>query len=953
MKFPEKIWLSCLVFFTLLLPIFLSAAPALAADLGAAQIRLNRQQTVENPVPILVTISPASLATEDEIEISVGSAWTISSTPSDFTVSTSNLPSGVTPYPGVATAIGVSGSVISFPTSDANVGTLYGFYITGGISQNPATGSGTGYQWQITTLDNGLAVDSAAPKVPIIESDQIAVTATVPADTNDLEADLSTITPGTLFNQDEEIVYEITYGSDLPYATNLTVQAEWQLGIISGQGSPTVEVVTYVNGSATDGFGNTAPVIDITNRTITWTLTNFPAHTLGQTVQFTLETGGYTGSSEVDFTVASRITAPTSTVDSEITRTYQYDTPESTPGSSDKKSCNELCSSDSECQSGFCRAESGRCRREENPANDKCDGLGIPPTSSPGSAGSDSSESPKIISHQITSITDSAVRIIATTEPETKLVIRYGTQVNQLSSRISSDAASRTHSFSLAELKPNTQYFYQFEILTNQGSLLSSLYSFTTAEVSTPADIDFTSTMFIIQGIPLFSSNLLGLGQIPILVMPRNSSLDAVVSFNNFGAIDTVFLELRSSGLNGNQGTSQNSYRSQLQEHSPGDYSGPLFAPDSAGWYDVYIQVRDEFGNVTETLIGKVHSTGPLQVLDTLSGKPIAGAKVLFKSYNPRIQIYSIIKSGSFLGENPLFTDESGKISIILPLGKYRAQVSANGYRTDNFDFTIGAKDSEVYPTIRLEPTSGIIVSAVRQQFDSAKSYFEKLIEQIALLQKSPQNFAVAVVIFQLMLAMGLLITFCAKSRIPILALPKYFFLLARETFFAKKSTAIVFHGLISDAETGMPLVRATIVAIDKIKNAVLSNSVTNKNGFFHIDFGRNSMMILISAIGYTPVTHMVNQDSVAKQQFFLKKNTTIKISKFVRFNRAIQKAIGYLFEPLLVLAVVSAVFISTQLGLLRVIPFIGYMLWVTALWILYLFEQQLYSTKSTQIPKK
>jgi len=98
--------------------------------------------------PILVILKPITAGTEASVGIAFASGYTISGTASNITVSTSSLPSsyhGLTPVvalPGVgAAASAVSGQNVTFATTNLTVGTVYGFYITGGITSPASSGS--------------------------------------------------------------------------------------------------------------------------------------------------------------------------------------------------------------------------------------------------------------------------------------------------------------------------------------------------------------------------------------------------------------------------------------------------------------------------------------------------------------------------------------------------------------------------------------------------------------------------------------------------------------------------------------------------------------------------------------------------------------------------------------------------------------------------------------------
>ena len=81
----------------------------------------------------------------------------------------------------------------------------------------------------------------------------------------------------------------------------------------------------------------------------------------------------------------------------------------------------------------------------------------------------------------------------------------------------------------------------------------------------------------------------------------------------------------------------------------------------------------------------------------------IENVKVIFYRYLPKQQIYELMSVQSLGIKNPVFTDFDGTLDLLLPKGKYRAEVSVLGYKTIENDFSIGLGENEVYPTIFLE----------------------------------------------------------------------------------------------------------------------------------------------------------------------------------------------------------------------------------------------------------
>ena len=182
-----------------------------AAGLTEASIRLDRMgggiAANTTTAKILVVAKAATVGTETTVKITwpTTSAFTVDATASNHTVSSASLPSTyqgetLVAWPGIATATLVATGDVTFPSTDLTVGTLYGFYVTGGIT-NPATGNAGTHLVTITTQATGPAtIDSQQVAVDTLSSatgDQVSVTATIPPSFNFAISD-SAIALGTL-----------------------------------------------------------------------------------------------------------------------------------------------------------------------------------------------------------------------------------------------------------------------------------------------------------------------------------------------------------------------------------------------------------------------------------------------------------------------------------------------------------------------------------------------------------------------------------------------------------------------------------------------------------------------------------------------------------------------------------------------------------------------------------
>lgn len=201
--------LAIYILLSLIVPTFIGKG--YAAPLTEASIRLDRmgESVAANATTakILVVFKPATTATEGKIVITwpVSSAFTSSATDADHTATTTGIPStyqgeALTAVPTLGTPGAETSGVVTYTSGDLTPGTLYGFYVTGGIT-NPASGNaGTHTVTIATTTAADAAIDSSTVAVDTLSSstgDQVTVTATVPATFNFAIQD-SAIALGTL-----------------------------------------------------------------------------------------------------------------------------------------------------------------------------------------------------------------------------------------------------------------------------------------------------------------------------------------------------------------------------------------------------------------------------------------------------------------------------------------------------------------------------------------------------------------------------------------------------------------------------------------------------------------------------------------------------------------------------------------------------------------------------------
>lgn len=214
----------------------------------------------------------STVGTETGVVIVFPLGWTISSTASNWTVTTTNLPvdpddnsTASTAWPGIGTATSVNGLSVQFPSTDLSTGTLYCFNFTGASSTiGSAANDQTG---QLKTNGGTPYVDTTNWAVSIVSSggDQITVTASVSA-TMSFSLSSNAISLGTLSTSSVTSgSVTMTVGTNAPdgflswvQGTNTTGGS----GLRSSVASSTITSAGSFDGAPTDLASNTGVVLD-------------------------------------------------------------------------------------------------------------------------------------------------------------------------------------------------------------------------------------------------------------------------------------------------------------------------------------------------------------------------------------------------------------------------------------------------------------------------------------------------------------------------------------------------------------------------------------------------------------------------------------------------------------------------------------------------------------------
>ncbi len=776
-------------FFWTLLIVLVSARGVIAANLGAT-IRLDSQNMGSTPLPILVLVKTSTAAVENQINVTAGNGWSVSNS---VVVSTTGLPNGVTPLPSIMTGIS-TGQKISFPCNDLTSGIKYGFFITSGISNNPNTVDNT---WVVATN-----ADSMKLNVPVLANDQITINGKVGAKASDFQLEINVDKTGYLAAGDE-LTYTINFGSYLLGPTKpLKISANWSRGTVDGSPSPSIDVVDYVVGSGSTGYGGVVPVVDIVNRKIEWTISSFPANTINQQLSFKLKvTDTYSGSNNVNFEVQSLLSgANVVTTNTSVNSVFKPAVVALTPTSAPEPTTISTA----------------------NPST------AVTPTTSP-------SLGLKIESVEMVNLNDSGASILVKSNlAPTELKLIYGDSIVNLAKSVISLNKLTSDTILIDGLKPGTTYFFKVVEKQADGDLIySDIFTFKTAIKSDAPVVDKQSLLVSLNNtIVLDSSQEIESVNSVVIIPSQNFSVRIKIAGSE--KIKSAKLMLRNArvlGISTVMAAEPSSQSVDLTQLSGGGFVGMLASPTVTGDYDLVLRVEDTNGNIVENIIGRVRVLEPIMVLDE-NGLPVENAQIFIYRQNEKTKVFEPISVGLGL-QNPSFTEPNGKLNLALPKGKYKIEVSEVGFEPQTIEFAVGINDGDIFPKVILKQTKISFSNKVKYYQQIAGNVAEYSSNYLATVTESRRFFdLVAVVIGLLGAVIGWI--FLAKGRnLKWWMLPW----LLKHTLIIFEGKAILFklRGQIIDEINNEPVSKAIINLIDGTNNQIIGKTTTNIIGEFEM----------------------------------------------------------------------------------------------------------------------
>ncbi len=879
--------------------------PLFAGDLTNTYLRLDRQAISTSTGGLVCATTPSSdNGAEDSLQVIFPSGFSVNQTASNWTVSTSDLPSGATAWPGISTADSISGQIVTFPSSNLTSSTQYCFYFS--ASNTLTTPSSTGnFPGTIRTRNSGTTIDTIDIGLSIVSSDRITVTATVPANPTDFEADLVLADPtnGT-FPQNTQLTYTLTYGSLLSTTTSITVEAEWNLGTIQGSPTATEDILDYVVGSATSGYGGSTPVIDSLNRKITWSITSIPGGTTNQTVSFKLKTNNsYLTYTPVSLSVSGRVLGPgTQTSDSTVTSSY-LNTTSLTP------------TPNPTCAPAVC------------------------PTSTPGPTSTPSptpskNTKPLINTIDIRSINSSSSAIFISSDTNVKAFVNYGTTTGNLNLKASNNNAQKNHLITLSNLKPKTRYYFQVTVENLDGKRrVSDLFVFDTSALSIAPRIPRTS--IIITSLDIQLSNSIPLeGVFPNIIIPTDTAFSFRFTSDDYENIKSITAILRNKkvlGITNTNDVSSDTTKLTVTEISPGQYVGKFNGHPLPGAYNLLLRIQDYNGNLTEEDIASIYITRPMQIINKITKQGVENVKTTFYYYNSRLKIYQLISDNITSIKNPIFSGYNGTLTTVLPEGKYRALIEGLGYQEKTVDFEI-KPGLDAYPIIEIDPLPFNIITQLKYYFEALTDLSNGLNDYFNSIKYSNRYFELFSFLTFILLTFILFLTISHKIAVPIHKVPQFMLYHLISLIHRPKHTFLV-HGRVID-DLGQP-VSGILLHLTSKGGKILAHTKTNSSGeFMTYIHSATDLVMTGSSKGYSGLRQTVSMQD-------LDDLIQIQISHLIKPSRINAQKIRWylhytfhsLFEIVLVFTFVVEIFFTIEFGIIRVLPFLALSLLSIILW--------------------
>ncbi len=903
-----KKWSRFLCLIIIIFSVFYFSPFAEAAKFNKAVVQLEKTSG-NTPTGGTVCAETGSSGSESSVSVTFPPGFTLNGNSANWTTGTLNLPAGSVPWPGINTATNVSAQTVTFPGADLIQNTFYCFNFSG--TNTLTTGSaGNDQNGQIST-----GIDTSIFALSIGTQNLVNVSARVRPTNNSYDLTITNTNPlGQEIYQDTVIDIEVTYESNTAQPYDVVLQSGWDLGRIDGNDTPSVEVVNYFPDSASNAFGNAAPVIDPINKAISWHIGNFSAADGVQTVTYQLKTTSlYRGDKKVFFNPYTRVLVDSAPVGTDVIRAlaYIYRDPYREPGS-DLTPPSQIAAP-----------------KEVNPTKQNQSG------------------EPSILQNvEINNLGFSGASINAITSKNAKVTLEYGLGAKKLDKKLISLEENKEHTFVLEPLTPETVYFFRLLFEAENGrKSTSDLYTFKTSKVSEMPKIDPDSVILTSGNNILLNSADIKQGT--TVVIPTNTAYQINFGVQNPNSpLKDVQIETKNTQVLGLSTEEKNlanlsSQKTRMVPLSPGRYTGILKSDTTPGEYSLSSNITDFSGNVATSKLITLRVVTPFAILEKGSSKPVERASVKLQIYNSNLKVYEPLTSQNLPFSNIVFSDINGRIFVALNHGKYRAQIKAPGYHTREIEFEIDPQTTLNYPIFYLEREPFNMISMIGYYKDIILDSLQTTYLDIKSLAASSWIFNLGGFLTLFLLALITYLSFFHKTHFRM----RHLWFELRRIILRKDNDGPIcetIRGFVSDKHTKKPIAPAEIIVIDSSSERVVYKTKTNKDGIFIVDGkdlkGDLDYKLLIIKEGFIPFESSLETKSGFNSCKLMSYEPLTEKVKY-DFTEILEGLFNLSFEMLLVLSLILELIFSAVFGLYKVLPFLLITFINIVMWAVYLHQ--------------
>jgi len=725
------------------------------------------------------------------------------------------------------------------------------------------------------------------------------VSMTVPPRSTDYQFSFSVGNNQSPNHQNTTLTYQILYGvqASAGQAAQTTIVADFSNDSVGGG-----DILNYITGSASNGFNNTVPVVDLIHRTITWNIAAIPAGTTDQVVSFQLSTNSnYTGADTVPFSVKTHMTNPyVSFSDQTISQTYQYAQPQPLP-----------------TPTPF-------------------------PTLTP-------IPTPLLFSNiALSQLSAQIIGLDISTTTPAKMIVYYGTSLKNLNQTVNTLRFSQNNEITLDNLTPQTTYYVKIIAKDAQNNILpSDVYTFTTANNSDvpaikPDTVVFTSSDIVMYDPQNNSQNNLTQASKPLLLIPENTAYNFRFQTSTASALVKVLAIVRNKkilGITSTETVEPNTTITQLIETANNIFEGRLQTPVSPGTYQLFIRMYDTKGNITEQPIADIRVNQGITVTSSKTNQPIESAQVFLYYKSFLSGAYEPLPPELFPVKNPAYTDLRGHIRIPLPQGQYKIRVTALGYEQQEVFFRLGPLANETYPHMYLKPSPFNLMTTLTYYWTIGNDSLHMTKLYIQNISESIRFFQLNALIATACLVFLTLLSFSARIHIPFRSLLDYFLHLGKIRLVRKKLGQTI-TGRVFDKDTGETLSGSEVYIVDESKQSIVGHQSTDKNGNFVFSKAPGIFYTLeIMKEGYEPAVFRESEIQAVELGGYLlgitnRKHAPSFLEEVLLFGK---KTFALLFEALLILSLIFEISLGYALGFEKTFVFILFSISNITLWIIHL----------------